>query len=285
MPQTKDRYVCLNGQYVFKNEPVLHTNNRAFLYADGFFETMFANGNNLPLFGYHYYRIQKGITLYKFESSGISPDIILNHIKGTITRNKSFYPSKVRVAFYRQSGGTYAPLNNQLNFLIETTRLQQNPYVLNEKGLRIGAYTELKKQINPFAILKNISAHLFVMAGIFKTENNLDECLVLNENNKVCESLTSNIFLVKDKRIFTPPLSSGCIDGVMRRFIIETLTQHGREVIELPFNIASVIEADECFLSNALGIKWVGAFKDKRYLKFETQKILQQLNNKLHLIE
>jgi len=106
----------------------------------------------------------------------------------------------------------------------------------------------------------------------FKTKNNLDDCIILNDKENVCEAITSKIFILKNNLTITPPLSDGCIDGVMRKNLIRLMQQEGISCVEKSLTVNDLQTADEIFLTNvSAGIRWVGALNQKRFFnKFST---------------
>ena len=188
--------------------------------------------------------------------------------------------SKWEQQVYRKEGVLYSPTNNEVNYLIQTKEIKNNEYQLNKTGLTIDIYKDIAKPNNILSNLKLTSAVFFVLAGIYKSERNLDECIILNENANIVEALSSNVFLVKDSNIYTPPLSSGCLNGIMRRQIIEIAKSLKLDLIDnAPINAEDLINADEVFLSNSIsGIKWVLAFKQKRYYNKTSKLLINKLN-------
>ena len=82
------------------------------------------------------------------------------------------------------------------------------------------------------------------------------------------------MFWVKGKQIFTPPLSEGCVAGVMRAFLLDELAKKGVSVVQKPLTVAALTEADELFVSNAIRrIKWVWSMGDKTFDHAESQRI------------
>ena len=102
--------------------------------------------------------------------------------------------------------------------------------------------------------------------------------MILNQYGRIAESLSSNIFIVKEKQLLTPPLTEGCLAGTMRATLMELAKHAGYELIQMPLTEKQLFEADEVFLTNAVqGIQWVGAYKDKRYFNFAARKLIQEL--------
>ena len=128
--------------------------------------------------------------------------------------------------------------------------------------------------------VKNADVFLFLSAGIFNRNNGLDECILLNEKDKIVESVHSNVFLVKGKSVFTPAIDEGCIPGIIRRAIIVICRASGFHVNDqCSLSSKALEEADEVFLTDVVnGIRWAGAYKQKRYYKKTTQLLIQKLN-------
>ena len=117
-----------------------------------------------------------------------------------------------------------------------------------------------------------------MLAGIYKAENRLDECLVLNTDGRICEAVSSNVFLIKGDQLFTPALSEGCVDGVMRNYLIYLLKGQGRTVTEKEITFDEILNGDEVFLTDVIhGVRWVGACKHKRYFNRFSKWLIHQL--------
>ena len=122
---------------------------------------------------------------------------------------------------------------------------------------------------------------LYVMAGLYKTRNNLDEAFILNQSGNLCESISANVFVLYQGYLYTPALSEGCIGGVMRQVVMDIATKQGIPVVEAQIAPEILYEAEEVFITNASrGIQWVMGFGIKRYFN-EMSKVLMDELNKL----
>jgi len=71
---------------------------------------------------------------------------------------------------------------------------------------------------------------------------------------------------VKKDKVFTPPLTEGCVAGVMRRFLLEKIPETDLTLHEKVLTEEELLKADEVFLTNALyGIRSVSCIKDALY--------------------
>jgi len=76
------------------------------------------------------------------------------------------------------------------------------------------------------------------------------EVLLLNERGEAAECTSANIFCVKDGAVFTPPLSSGCLEGVTRSVLMEIAAGAGVSMSEKTLTLADLHAADEVFITS-----------------------------------
>ena len=247
--------------------PVLFADNRGVRYGDAVFESMrFSNGEIL-FYEDHLERLGRAMNIIgirgneKFLSNNLR-----FHIHALAQANRITGAAKIRLTVFRNGAGTYIPQTGESSFIIHSEPLADENFELNTEGLRIDVFREMKKQVNVLSSFKSANSMLYVLAGLFKTKNNLDDSIILNDKENICEGITSNVFIRKNNQVFTPPLSDGCIDGVMRKNIIRLLSLEGIVCTEKSLSVSDLQSADEIFLSNvSVGIRWVGALNQKRY--------------------
>ena len=86
--------------------------------------------------------------------------------------------------------------------------------------------------------------------------------MIINSNNKIIESTNSNLFLFLDDVIYTSPLSDGCVDGTMRRLILDILEKKYKVSIK-SISESQVLDSSEIFLTNSIsGVRWVGSYRN-----------------------
>ena len=254
--------IDINGELVDASQNILHHSNRVFRYGDGIFESMAMFNSNVKLIALHSKRLAMGAEVLEF----ILPEQLLEkNISLEIEKFRkanNFINCRIRITLFRNSDGFYAPNSNDAGFIMEGEPIENNNYKLNPEGLRLGIYSGILKPLNILSNLKTCNALLYVKAGLYKNKNGLDECILLNESKEVCESISNNIFWIKNKKIYTPPKSSGCILGVMRTYLIQYFSENKIDHEEGEYFLEDVLEADELFLSGATrGILWVKELK------------------------
>lgn len=273
-------YINFNSFLYEEDEKVFTVNNRAFKYGDALFETIRIINGEPCFLEDHFIRLKKGMKVLKMHAGTISFNELEDQIIRLIEKNHIKKGGRVRLTVFRSSDGFYTPEGDEgISYVIEALPLKEDIYELNEKGISIDIYDELKRSRNKLSQIKTTNNIPYVLAGIYKRENNLDDCMVLNDNDRIVEAISSNIFLYKNNNLYTPSLDEGCIDGVMRRQILKIAKELKINVFEGMVNGNMLLQADELFLTNAIkGIEWVVAYRGKRYFNKATKEIVEQLN-------
>ena len=94
-------------------------------------------------------------------------------------KNKLYQGVRIRLSVFRNEGGKYTPENNSISYLVETEYIENDHYELNQKGLIIDLFNEMKKPVNSFSNLKTANALLYIMAGKFAKKNKLGDCILI----------------------------------------------------------------------------------------------------------
>jgi branched-chain amino acid aminotransferase len=278
-------YLNFNGKQIKSEEPVLKHTNRVFCYGDGVFETIRCLNSEPLFFDKHYQRLRNALYHLKIElSAEYTENYFRLIIHNLLQRNRIYKGARARLAVFRNDGGLYTPTNHSSDFLLTVEPLSTENYELNHAGLHIDIYNEIQKPVNILSQFKTSSALFFVMAGLWKKEQKLDDCLILNQSGLIVESLASNIFLVKNDKLITPSVESGCVDGTMRRTILEIAVKNNIPVIETEgINENHLISANEAFVTNAVsGVQWISAYKDKRYFHTMASRLIALLNEEVN---
>ena len=178
--------------------------------------------------------------------------------------------ARVRLTVFRGEAGQD---DAAANYIIQSWHLERLS-ALNEKGLILGVFPRGRKSCDPFANIKSNNYLLYSMAAQYARRHGWDDCLVLNSLGRVADSSIANLFYVRGETIYTPSLSEGCVAGVMRQWLIESLPAAGFRVEERPVAPEDLILAEEVFVSNAIrGVRWVRSFGGMTY----GNKVVQEI--------
>ncbi|HVW98001.1 MAG TPA: aminotransferase class IV [Mucilaginibacter sp.] len=272
-------FINFNGEILPADTKLVSINNRALRYGDGLFESMRLMKGQLKFADLHAERLQKGMKALKIDGYSQMDAWFLKEKVTDLARRNKIKNGRIRLTVYREAGGLYTPTQNRMVWCLELQPLDEPRYFLNEKGLLMDIYEELPKPTNYLSNIKTCNALIYVMAGIYKTQNKLDEVFLLNQNGNLCEAGSSNIFIWYQKHLYTPALSEGCVEGVMRQVIINIAKASNIPVTEAQISPDILYEADEVFLTNASrGIQSVIGFGVRRYFNGLSKILTEELN-------
>lgn len=273
--------VYFNSKIVNEKDTSITFKSRAFRYADGLFETIRLINGKAIFIENHINRIVKGLELLKISI----PDILSDKeklekvISDLAIKNGIEKGAICRLIVWRESDGRYMPENDDNACLIEVSPYDNNLFVLSKSGKSIDIYQDMRKQTNILSQYKTLGSQLNVMAAVQARNKGLDDNLICNEEGLIIESTNSNLFIVSNGTIYTPPLTDGCVGGTMRMNVINAALELNLAVYESSLNQQHLLMANEILLSNAIvGIDWVNAFKHKRYYSTVASKLVDQLN-------
>lgn len=268
--------ICFNGAFINADQPVLRADNRGYRYGDGFFETMKVKSGRIALQQYHINRIQSSCQLLQYQLPDALLDVIFKEVFQLCHLNNCADLATVRLSFSNGYGSVF-DVNTAMNYIIEAFPLASNLNSLNVAGLTVGICPLVKKSCDEYANLKSANFLPYRVAADFAKRNQWHDAFVLNQNNNTIESTIANLFWIKKDKLFTPPLTEGCVQGVMRAYLIDKM-QRNVNPIEETFCTEKILKnADEVFLTNAVsGIRWIRFFNEKEYSKDIVQKIYTQ---------
>ncbi len=277
-------FINFNGEILPSNTNVLTADNRSFRYGDGLFETIKVADGRILLGSYHFERLLAGVRLLQFEENAplFTAEKLGQQVLELCKRNDHTAFARVRLVVFRGNGGLYDPIDHLPNFIIQSWSLDPGSSELNEEGLVIDVFPHGRKSCDAYANLKSNNYLLYVMAALYARQNQLNDCLVLNNYDRVADSTIANLFYCKQGQVYTPSLAEGCVAGVMRRYLIATLPGIGYPVQEKATTREDLESADEVFLTNALkGIKWVKSFGAATYGCRQITALHQQLSGNI----
>ena len=260
---------------------VITPENRSLRYGDGLFETLKMHKGVIQLRDYHFERLFSGMKMLQFQlPEYFTAPYLENKILELYKKNQHNSFTRVRLMVFRGNGGLYNPENHFPNYIIQTWSIEHTEE-LNSNGLIIDVYPDAKKSCDKFANLKSNNYLPYIMAALHAKKIKVNDCILLNNYDRVCDTTIANIFIIKDDIIYTPPLSDGCVAGVMRRWIIEKL-HAGFKIIEKEISIDELENADEVFLTNSIkGIRWVKQFRNKEYKNRLVKQIFVSVKQQL----
>ena len=274
-------FANLNGDLVDASAPYLFASNRSFRYGDGLFESIRVVNGKPCFLETHLARLFEGMDMLRIEKpEHFSTEYFSNQIHLLLEKNEVKEGARVRLTIYRNDGGFYQPSDNGASWCMELGSVYTNYYQLNEDGLSVDLYTEIKKPVNKLSIYKTYNALQYIMASLWARQNKLDDALIVNDKGNIIEGSSSNLFIICNGVLYTPSLADGCLAGVMRMQIINIAIAHKIKVYECSLTPQNLLVADEIFLTSATkGLQWVSSYRMKRYFNTLTRTLVDKLND------
>ena len=275
--------INFNGKILDESDQL--SNNRGFLYGEAVFETLKIVNNKILFWEDHYFRLMSSMRIIRLDiPETYTPEFLKENII-KIHQNKSLTGnSRVRITVFRYSSGKYRPESNTSSFIISSEEVRESNYILNNGDYKVDLFKDFYLDNQLISSIKSNNKIINVVASIYSNENGLKNCILLNKDKMVVEFINSNIFTVNQGKIYTPKLSSGCLNGVMRKNLINILRINSFEVFEEDISTFDLTKSDEIFGTNIIqGLFSVTNYRNKYYSNSISLKILNLLNNHINL--
>ncbi len=247
--------IWMNGEFVAWEDAKVHVLTHAMHYGTGVFEGIraYETDEGPAIFRHqdHLKRLERSARLYYMDLP-FSQDELRKATHELIGRNglKACY---IRPLVYRGYGPMgLDPLSNPVECFIAVW--EWGAY-LGEEGKANGVRARFSswRRISPESLIPHAKASgqylNSVLAKIAASKAGYEEAILLDDKGYVCEGTGENLFVVRDGRIFTPPLSASILDGINRRAAIQIARDLGFEVVERDVGRAELYLADEIFMT------------------------------------
>ena len=173
---------------------------------------------------------------------------------------------RLRWTVFRAGGGKYTPQESAVIQLLQISEATAVPHSRIQ--------TDVSQNVQLFPTLwsrfKTLNSLSYIMANKEKNERGLDEIILLDHRGNISEASMANIFWVTSGKYFTPSLNCGCINGISRQVLIETLEIKSNPVEVREFKLEGLYDADQVFITNSSGISYLDTIINH---KFSTEPI------------
>lgn len=271
-------FLNYNGKIIDEATPILTATNRGIRFGDGFFESMAMFKGSLVAVDYHIERIQSTCRTLDMRFPDEFTKAFVNQQVDTLSFANRISNARVRIQFFRNGGGLYRPESNETSFIITQQDISYTSYPASD-GIEIVVFDKYYKPLHALSALKSSNALLYVLAAQYALEMDVQDSIILNEKGNVSEASSSNIFVVLGDKLITPSVSEGCVDGVMRKVILQLALELNLEISEGIITESDLEFASEVFLTNATrGVVYVSKFGEKVYEVRHAKRLLKALN-------
>ncbi|MEP7213025.1 MAG: aminotransferase class IV [Acidobacteriota bacterium] len=250
------QFVSFNGRIAVSAEPSVSALASAALYAKGIFSTVAVSGGKPFLWEKHWRRLNDHSERLGIDAGELSEESTRQSLEALIAKNK-VVNGRARITIFDESSSSIWPFETgQKTSLLITTaelrprsgdlRLAVSPYAINSRS--------------PLAGVKSCNYMEKIIALDEAKSRGFDEAVQFDELGNAASACMANIFWVKGGELFTPSLSTGCIAGTTREFVLENL-----ECTEAEIGIGSLRNAEAVFLTSAgIGIQSVMEFDGRQ---------------------
>ena len=263
----------------------LHT-NRAFLYGDAVFETIKILDSKILFLEDHYFRLMSSMRILRMEiPMDFTLEFFENQILNAAKLENLQSSARARITVFRKDGGFYLPTNNNVEYVIAISKIAKPIYEITSYNYEVDIYKDFFVAKQLISTLKSTNKIINITGSIYAKENDLDNCILLNDDKNVADTLNGNIFLLKDNVLITPPISDGCLNGIMRKqVIILAKTINDLQVVEESISPFDLQKADELFTTNIItGIQPITKYRKKEFTTTFSQNLITKLNALIRL--
>lgn len=161
--------------------------------------------------------------------------------------------------------------------IILTTRSVNYKLEDYKKGFSLKISKSIRNSKSKLTYIKSINYLENILEREEAIKNGYDEVAFLNENGYLSEGSMSNIFIIKNNKIFTPDINQGLLPGIIRSFIIKRYN-----VIEKKISLEELFDADEIFITNSiLGIMGISKIENKILIENKLTNSIRDDYNKI----
>lgn len=258
--------VIQDGHLQETESPVIPPDCPGIWYGDGLFETLLIREGVIRLWDFHTERLFQGMRLLGYAVEPGMAAMLGAQVLALCEAEQCLDAARVRLNVFRGAGKLFDAAESPTHYRIQATAVTRASLEFQEGGIRIGIYPGVVRSFSDLSPLKTQNYLPSVMTARYAAARGWEDALLLSDAGSVSESAIANVFIVKEDMILTPPLSEGCVAGVMRRRLLELLPSAGFRVMEARLTPGDLREAQEIFLTNAVRrIRAVSAFEEKRY--------------------
>ena len=215
--------INFNGELLFEENVKLSLENRGFKYGDAIFETIKVSNNRVIFWEDHYFRLMSSMRMLRMKiPMEFTLEFLEQEILKTVAVQDTAISFRVRLNVYRKDGGLYTPKTNKIDYFIDA---KANTYATKDI-YTVYIFKDFYNYSGLLSTIKTNNRMVNTLASIYAKENELDNCVLINENKGVVEVTNANIFILKGNVVKTPAYTEGCIKGVIRTKVIEIITKN-----------------------------------------------------------
>ncbi len=234
--------------------------DRGLLHGDAVYELVRVTAGRPFLLEWHRERLEAGLAAFRFGDASAIWDEVAALLLDVGPRD-----GVLRILVTRGDGGVRAPLSTLTPRRIVTFEEGSPPTPRAPLRATIVSRPRVTPEL-PSANAKYARYLPYLLAADDARARGFDEALLLDANGGVAEAATANVFAVQGGALVTPPLTTGVLAGITRRWIVEQAPALGLRVEEAPLSLSTLRGATEVLLTSSIrGIASLDALDDIAY--------------------
>lgn len=242
--------IYIDGKYYDERTAKISVFDHGLLYGDGIFEGIRAYHGRVFKLKEHIDRLFCSAKAILFDIP-MTAEALMKAVVETCRRNK-LRDGYIRLVVTRGIGTLGLNPNRCKNpsVIIIADKIQLYPPEFYQKGMEIitvPTVRSLHSALNP--AIKSLNYLNNILAKIEANNAGCEEAIMLNAEGFVAECTGDNLFIVKEGKLLTPPLSAGALYGITRKVVMEIALASGLEVGEPNLTRYDLFNAEECFLT------------------------------------
>jgi branched-chain amino acid aminotransferase group I len=239
----------LNDNIVEIENAKIQANDGGFLYGAGLFETMRAYNGVVFRLSDHLDRLVSSAKALSIEHT-YSRDYLADAVQKTLEANAL---TDARVRLTLSAGAMSQSQNNSAaTLLVTAAKLQPYPSEYYKKGVLVALCPFRQNVTDPTCGHKTTSYFSRMLALKLAHEKKAAEALWFTTDGRLAEGCISNVFLIKDSRIYTPAINTPVLPGIARKTVCEIAAANKIELVEKDLTIDDLLAADEVFITNVI---------------------------------
>ncbi len=254
-------YLFFNNDLINEKEFKISADNRSFNYGDGLFETIAVKKGEINYLNDHFERLAAGANALSIALPAYFDSLYLERSIKLLVETIGLSEARIKLHVWRKPGGLFFPQDNDADFLITASALKPAKDVKEKAGF----FDNVPKAFSAISRYKTCNVLPYIVAAKEGQKQGLDDMILLDANGNVSECTSSNIFWEKQSVLYTPSLQSACIDGVLRKQLLNFCKQVGIAYEEGLYSRESVEQAELVFTSNVAGISCIKQIENKIY--------------------
>lgn len=272
---SKGKYILVNGTFVPTEEYQISLGESEALH---FSEKFRAIRTSFPFFSETLELIKLKLNLYNqwfTEFTDNDGAGLKRQLERTLTKNKHFLGAVLTLTF-RFTG-------QNITFTIQSEKVEPVGYELNEKGLYVEIFGQLRKSVSTLSNLSLGSEIYWEIAARYLKESSVDEFILVNSSDQIIETPESNIYLIKGKTVKGASSQQGAYWDITLPLMLNIFSKLNLEYTDdKGITREDFRDSEEILVVNSIkGIRWIVGYEEKRYFNNTIRKISELFNQQM----